>query len=736
MLYLDTETCGLHGFVVLIQHAEDDGVIKMWDVWKEPVSETLELLEWIASKEICGFNLAFDWFHLSKLYTTFSLLPDFNIIPEDHIDELAELENKARGSMLCLKPLASCDLMLHARRGPYQSLMPRDNIRVRRVPTRLAEPLRLELEKRVQIDDIYFAKKKDKQASHWVLRDVHFPDGEINPEFKNIVLTFAADGSLKSFAKHILGVKEDLILKFTDIDPDPKWRPKEFGYAPFAMAVGKPGKWNWAWPEVINRHISHWAFNSLARKYAKNDIVYTRDLHKHFDSPKAGDTDSELATMVGAVRWRGFKINIAKLEEQRRLASLSIADVPTAPGPVKIYLSQVMDELEQLTLQDGTGAVILESIAEWDNKAAAKRAQEVLDARHAGKEIELFDKLLKAGRFHASFKIVGARSGRMSGTDKLNPQGIKKTPAVRSCFPLADDGLVLCGGDFASQEVTIAEAIYNDPQLRKDILSGKSIHALFAEMLHPGMSYEEIMATKKTDNDLYAEGKGGVYAMIYGGNEQTLQTRLGVSEEVAIKAFEGFAKRYPGVGKARERIFDGFCSMHQTGGLGTAVTWAKPVDFIESLLGFPRYFNLENQICKELFELAQKPPAAWKAVRVKVQRRDRIQTAAGAAQSALYAAAFNIQASNMRAAANHEIQSTGGGITKELQRKLWDLQPCGGSPWLVQTMNVHDEVLVCAAPEMIPEISRVVEETVEFFRSKVPLLEMGWSDSLDTWADK
>ena len=36
-------------------------------------------------------------------------------------------------------------------------------------------------------------------------------------------------------------------------------------------------------------------------------------------------------------------------------------------------------------------------------------------------------------------------------------------------FPLFWDGMILCGGDFDSFEVTIADAVYNDPALRKDL---------------------------------------------------------------------------------------------------------------------------------------------------------------------------------------------------------------------------------------------------------------------------
>ena len=40
MLYLDTETCGFHGPIVLLQYADGvDGEVKIVDVWKNSVSQ-------------------------------------------------------------------------------------------------------------------------------------------------------------------------------------------------------------------------------------------------------------------------------------------------------------------------------------------------------------------------------------------------------------------------------------------------------------------------------------------------------------------------------------------------------------------------------------------------------------------------------------------------------------------------------------------------------------------------
>jgi len=738
MIFLDTETCGLHGIMVLLQYAKDDGDIILYNVWKEEIGDTLALIEEIANNDICGFNLAFDWFHLYKLWTVFNLAIEqvpSDFTPEDDIEFIASLEKKARDYPLCLKPKRACDLFLHARKGKYQSLMRRKPIVIRRVPTQLANLVKAELESKILIEDVYFSQRSDPKGDRWVIKDIRLPNGDINPAFKNIELTFNSSTSLKTLAKYALGVDDDVLLKFTDIEVPKKCNPKEFGYAPFAEAVGNSSNWHGAWPEVLEHHIAHWQYNSLARVYAANDVKYTRDLYKHLSCPESGDTDSELACMVGAVRWRGFEINLAKLKELRDEEKIKVETVPTAPNQVKAYLLEVMDDGEKLVLQNGTSENVLKAIAQWEsNSQVAKRAQEVINARHATKEIELYDKLLKAEKFHASFKVIGALSSRMSGSDSLNPQGIKATKKVRSIFTLKRPGYYLSGGDFDAFEVSIAAAVYNDNRLKQDIESGKSPHGLFACELYPDLSYDEIVKTTKTENDLYSNGKTAFFRLMYGGNWEGMVEPLGVTPEVAETAFNNFLKKYPGIAEHRAKINDLFCSMTQPGGIGTAVIWKDPANYVDNGLGFKRYFSLENYICKELFELAQAPPKSWSYIKARVVRKDRHQTAAGAAQSALYAAAFNIQASNLRAAANHQIQSKGAVITKELQRRIWDLQPVGAAKWRVQPMNIHDEILTPTLPEYSNKVEETVCSFIEEIKPVVPLIGIKWKQDANSWA--
>jgi len=808
MITFDTETCGLHGPIVLIQWARDDGEIYLHSPWKAPIKDTQALIEEIVNEPdgIVGFNLAFDWFHICQMYTTLDLFTDRNKIPEDHIEEYAAHEVNARFGP-CLKPQKALDLMLHARKGPYQNTMNRSDIRIKKVPTVIAWLLAEELTKRIPLKDVYFARKKDRTV-RWQIEDIIDDFGDINPDFKNIVLRFAPSSALKALAQDALGIDTESIKLFSDVEPPKSASPVEYGYAPFAKAIGAPPNWNGAYPSIIGIHINHWSYNSLAREYASDDVKYTRMLYNYFGRPDMDDVDSILACMVGAVRWRGYSINADGLKNLKKESEKFLEGMKFNFNSValcKKYLRESMNETEQLSLisvKDGkasTKAVILEEIAKWkddeicptcdginetnlcktcggdgiiDSKnphPAALKAREILDARHAKKEIELYEKLLLAGRFHPSFTVIGTLSSRMSGGGgDLNPQGIKRANSVRSCFPLADGDLILCGGDFVGFEVTLADAAYNDPILRRDLLQDHKcldcngtgwdtekdmpceeckgtkkvktkIHGLFGTFLFKGKTYEEILATKGADTlelDLYTRSKNGVFCMLYGGEQYSLQTRVGISEENANIAYSEWIQRYKVWGQERRKIFDMFCSMRQPKGIGTKVEWHEPVDYVESMFGFKRYFTLENKICKTLFEIGESPPPEWKQFKLQVIRRDRRQSSCGATQSALFAAAFAIQAANMRAGANHVIQSSGATLTKKLQKNLWDIQPAGINRWRIQPMNIHDEIMAPTVSNYMVQAESVVKDFITLHRERVPLLGIDWRNNLSSWAAK
>lgn len=797
-LYFDSETCGLHGVPVLFQYAVEEGPVTLYDLWKKPVGETLDLIEWMLTHTMVFFNATFDMFHLCKTYTTFRLCPR-DWIPEEHIDEIARFETLAQDGP-CIKPVSTLDLMLYARKGPLQSLMSRDDIRIRKVPTVLSYALAKELEARVQVDSIYFARKSDQDAPKWCVYDRKDKWGDIDPDFKDVVLKFSPAGGLKYLAEYVLKLKPK--YHFKDVEPPQEWRPFELGYAPTALALTGPER-NWeiwgtkktkpnvyepeneltdalgqdydfdhgpddkllghAWPAVIKKHIDFWASNEPARDYATDDIVYTRALDQHFGYPEPGDDDSTLACAIAAIRWHGFKIDVPGIKklivEAQKIIDASPVNI-NKPTEVRAYISEVLDDVEKLVLETSTKKANVEAISNWmvgDENCTcsstcprcnhtgkmtpgmhpgAVRAKRLLAVKFASKEVELYTKLLIAGRFHASFVVVGTLSSRMAGADGLNAQGIKHSTDVRSMFPLAWDGMVLSIGDFEAFEITIADAVTQDPDLHAELLGGKKIHGLFGVAMFPGMTYEEVIATKGTDDDRYTKAKQGFFgSILYGGDHNTLVNKLGIKKQDAINAIEGFLTRYKGVTRWRQRVTDSFCSMKQLD--GKQVIWKDPAEYAESFLGFRRYYSLENRICKTLFDLAHKPPKHWKVHRdVKVIRRDRVQSANGAVASALFGASFAMQAANTRSAANHEIQSPGAQITKSVQRRVWDLQPAGVNDWKVAILNIHDELATVSPPEMVDPIAETITAGVSSFRDKVPLIAMEWKKGVANWGEK
>ncbi len=807
--YFDSETCGLAGVPILLQLAWGDGPVILHELWREPIGETLELIEGMVNNEdgIVGFNLVFDVFHLQKIYNMFSLfvqrngIDSLDAIPKDYIEEMALLEADARDGK-CLKFVKACDLMLIARRGVYQSTMNRKNIVVRKVPTVIAQDLADLLEKEIELSDIYFSRKKVK-STKWSIRPCPLKDNpsKFEKDFQDVVLSFRASAALKVIANDLLGknrYSRDRSV-FQDIAIDKQFVPGEAPFAPFATAISSPED-NWripkdffvkdirgkqSWPALVKKHISHWAFSTPARIYATDDVLDTRAIYYKFGTPPLGDTDSTLACMVASCRWRGYTIDVdglkAKMQEVRKVAR----SAPRSAREAKEYISALMEPVEIVTFTT-TKKMVLEKMARTmmtdcptckgdpnpvnpcktcNNSGeiihpCVERVKNVLAARAAKMELDTYAKLITAGRFHASFNVIGTLSGRMSGTDRFNPQAIKASGDLRSYFTLAQPGYILCGGDFTSFEVAIAEANYNDPKLRETLLSKTQcykchgnnpncddcqgtnqtpvkIHALFGTICYPNMTYEEIVKNKV----IYTRSKSGFFAKIYGGNYYTLMSKLDVDEKAALDAEARFEATYPGVRKARLKVESMFQSMRQPDGIGTKVEWHEPVDKMPNMLNPPfcRYFTLENAICKALFKISNKPPKEWaKYKNVKVWRRDRQQNAVGSVQSALYGSAFMIQAANTRAAANHEIQSTGSEITKDLQVQLWGLQPVGINEWKMQTFNVHDEVncSVKKGEGLEEKILKIIDGVIEKYKPLIPLIGIYWKNGMESWGSK
>jgi len=711
-LNFDSETCGLVGPPVLFQYSIDDGPIVLYEIWNEPVHKTLNLIEIFCTTEICGFNVAFDWFHIVQLYNTFREVSEFSKKP--NIDEVAYIFTRQPRNY-CLKPKNVLDLMLHLKKTNWQTLMDRDDICIKRIPLHLAQPLATTLEQKLVLPNIYFHKRSE--GYKWIVEPC-----EDDFQFSNVKLKWGASYGLKPLCAEIFKVNT---LEF----PIPRdlW-PNEANYNPYGID----------WSHTIYKHIAYWQHNKTARSYAEQDIILLKRLYHHFGEPEFGDVDSLLTIAVANARWIGFNLDFNAIKDRYDQQTELVSECPinfNSHHDVKRYLNEKATDIER-TLIPNTTKKTLDALATLTTEVG-HRARLVRQARKADKEIDILTKLITTRRFCPDLKVIGTRSGRMAGGSdegsvegSLNPQGIQRSVEFRKLFLLADKDEILSGGDFDSFEVVIADAVYNDEKLREDLRSGKKFHGLFGQIL-----YDEDYNDVVKDKAKYSAAKTGAFGLLYGAQEHKLAEATNISVEHARQVLEDFFDKYKKVGAARKLVAQAFCSMTQPNGVGTEVIWKEPADYIESLLGYRRYFTLENNIVKCLYDLAVNPPDVFN-VAGECVRTTRKQTLKGAVQSALFSCAFQLQAANMRAAANHVIQSTGAEETKRVQEKIWRKQPVGIHKCVVRLLNVHDEIMCVHHLDLTREIRWVVEDEVERFKSVVPLVKMDWQCNLQSWGEK
>jgi hypothetical protein len=635
------------------------------------------------------------------------------------------------------------------------------DIVIRKVPKILADLLVEELVSKVEIPSIYFAKSK--VGYHWLVqklskitgRELGQSDDEEDPDWVNLRLSFNPSAALKVIIEMITGKKPPSI---DDLRPLPK--VEEHGWFP---TYG-------GWTYVARHHIHDWTYDTERLKYASDDVKYLRIVREYLGNPLAGDNDCQLAWAVGAMFWRGFTVDLVAAKAQLAKMKEKVSNCPVnvnAPKQVLHYLQESCSEMEKLVLCNTKKETLQSIVEDWgeDNPELCKRITFIQEARRAYREIDLLEKLLVAKKMHVNFKISGTKTNRAAGGSEgfvskggsINPQGIKKGNDIRSIFTLAREDEELDGGDFDAFEVSIAEAEYNDPGLREVLLSGQKIHGLFAEEIykvdceqnpdkyksHPTpLTYDYILSfSKSNENDFtgwYGRGKKGVFAFMYGGQALKISQCMLVTEEIAYEGIQNLSHRFPGIKRSQEIIYEDFAALRQPEGPGTQVMWKDPKCYVESFLGFRRYFDLEFRIVRVLFDMANDLPDSLvdAGKRLKVKRRERIQTGQGAVRSALYGAAFGLQSAVMRAAANHKIQSPGGDITKYTQAKIWEVQPHGCGQWLVMPMNIHDEIETPCHPSVAEKVEKAVYSSIEHFREKVPLIGMSWKRNMKNWGEK
>lgn len=701
MLMLDTETIGLTGPIVLIQYGNEKATLHY--VWDEPVQKTLYLIEWLMQQELCLYNSSYDSFHINKLYNLFILVKDKSKLPDPqeifNIEQSFDYQNA-----LCCKPKNIIDPFVIFRKKNFQHLVNKKPVNINRVPIVAANLLKEELERFVkqELPPILFQGYKDK-TEYWEVIATK------DPQFVNFKLSFRPNLKLKNVIKYLTN-REVYYMNIPQ-----RYQPIEEDYCPY----------NYDWPKLLDYHQKYWK-TADGIQYATQDIIELDNLVKQVDLPNF-DMDSVLAWSVGACRFKGYAIDNDKLKKLIETHKRNSKEIDTAPRAALKYIHEALEPLERMVITSTSEKSLRSIIDSKPDSEAAKRCLTILEQRKLDKQMDILNKLSTVGRFHPDFHVIGTATCRMSGSGKINPQGINRHKSVRELFILKDPGYCLSGGDFSQQEAAILAAIINNEQLTNTLKSGIKIHKILASYI-----YDTPIDDVKQEQ--YDKAKNCFYGYIYGAQEEKLSQTAQVSIEQIRRAFAKFADDYPGILKEKNMVYDMFCSMRQPNGIGSNVVWAEPADRINTLFEYTRTFIIENIICEYLYNLATHLLPEIKDIKGFVRRRDREQRISGAVQSALFAAAFQIQAQNLRQAGNARIQGTGAYITKYCQLKVWNLQSVGIDKFSVQPYNVHDELQV---PTTIPNlVKEVIDDTINELRSTVPLLKIEWKEDKDSWAEK
>lgn len=750
MYVVDTETVQYVGDTVLIQYSTITGDPILHHIFKSSARATLNLLEDICKKGIIAFNLAFDAMHLSQTYNILRVGMEEGVLdPESilSINKYFEVKHNYDVFKYCWKPERNFDAMLYGRKNVFQSTMNRSPIWVRKVPRRLADDLIAELQSRIILPDTYFADKPER-TNKWDIVDIEDEDGNILEEICDVRLRFYPSTRLKAIGKCILGY--DVLQYEEEIE-----EIEEKGYLPL----------NPEYKKVLPKHVAKWHKSKRQQKYASDDIrltqetlayLYCQNTGQRFpDSRKerlalpieewvtsvidSDSTDYDLAIQVGNCYWSGYSVdNDTVLKNYEKSLTEEIKNREkinfNSPKQVVEALRERADEFDAALIENSSKDT-LKILSSDCEPPLSDFADFILGARKNSKNLNVLKKLHEAGRLHAMFKVVGTKSNRMAGGSmagktkggSVNPQGINKGGGIRDCVTFADAGMILEGGDFSGFEVSIMEAIYKDPRLAEELKSGKKFHAIWGSIMYD-KPYEEILE----DEELYIICKIAVFAEAYGADVKKLANITGLTPEIVGIKKQKFEELYPEIGKRRSRTNRIYSALKQ--GENGKIEWHEPMKYIESLLGFRRYFSAEYAIMKSIHELALSLPEEMEDITETVTRGSRVQTMSSAVKSALFGAAFSIQNSIIRAAGNHEIQSVGGELTKRLQARFWKLQPTGCHEYLIKPFNVHDEVDIAMKPELIPSVHKIRDEFVEEYQGMIPLLKMDW-ESGKTWGE-
>ncbi|MFM7465061.1 MAG: DNA polymerase I [Cyanobium sp.] len=281
----------------------------------------------------------------------------------------------------------------------------------------------------------------------------------------------------------------------------------------------------------------------------------------------------------------------------------------------------------------------------------------------------------ETGRVHTDFNQAVTATGRLSSSNP-NLQNIPIrtdfSRRIRKAF-LPEEGWQMISADYSQIELRILTHLSGEEVLIEAYNNGDDVHALTARLL---LEKDSINAEERR------LGKTINFGVIYGMGVQRFARETGIPQARAKEFLQRFRQRYP-------RVF-AFLEMQER--------LALTQGYVETILGRRRTFHFD--------------PGGLGRHRGKDPLEISIE---GARRGGL-------EAQQLRAAANAPIQGSSADIIKLAMVQLHHELNARNLPARL-LLQVHDELVLEAAPEALAEVLALTKQTMEgVIQLRVPLL--------------
>ena len=193
----------------------------------------------------------------------------------------------------------------------------------------------------------------------------------------------------------------------------------------------------------------------------------------------------------------------------------------------------------------------------------------------------------KDGKIHASFKQLGASTGRFSSADPNMQQIPSKAEDIRHIFR-ATPGYVLLSSDYSAQEPRITSYLGSDAKLIKSFQEGKDVYATIASEAY-NVPYERCLEFHPETHEYQPDGKQRrteakkiFLGIAYGRSIKSIGEQIyGTRTDMSEKEKEQGAKRI------YDAVVNSFSGLKML--MHSSQSYAKKYGYVETILGRRRH---------------------------------------------------------------------------------------------------------------------------------------------------